>query len=506
MLKDPDDFIFFDDKASEPAPASKVLPWKLLVVDDEEDVHTTTKLALRRFQFESRPLQLLHAYSGIEGKKVLEQHPDVSLVLLDVVMESDDAGLKLVESIRNELKNDEVRIVLRTGQPGNAPEWDVVNRYLINDYVAKTELTQNRLFTILVSSFRSFRDFRTIKTSKQGLAMVLDATSSLVQKHSLQQFANGVLLQLSALLNIPGQGMLALRKEPGHKEDLESLSVLAGLGSYESKAGTPLLQILNNRLIEQIHLVLKNKANYYTKDQIILFLNTPSAQDIIVLLDGAHVVDSATQDVLTLYCDKVSTAFDNLYLIDQLQQEKELLEVRVKERTAELRDANNKLTFMATTDELTGLKNRRYFFDYGYSLKNKQLSLLMLDVDYFKQINDTYGHQGGDLALVTVANTLVRYQDKNTTVARVGGEEFALLITDGNLECVLGIAEKIREAIKRLAINYQKQTIRLTVSIGVSITGENKPTLDELYQYADQGLYQAKQGGRNKVCYFKSEK
>ncbi len=132
-------------------------PWKVMLVDDDLQVHQVTKLALRRFQFEGRRLSFLSAYSGQEAIELLTSHPDTALILLDIVMETNDAGLQVIEKIRQEIKNLKIQIVVRTGQPGEAPEESVVLNYEINDYRTKLELTQQKLFTTVITSLRAYR-------------------------------------------------------------------------------------------------------------------------------------------------------------------------------------------------------------------------------------------------------------------------------------------------------------------------------------------------------------
>ena len=115
--------------------------WKIAVIDDEPAVHDGTRFALHDYRLNGQGLEILSAYSAAEGRELMRNHPDIAVVLLDVIMESDTAGLNLVEFIRKELKNETVRIILRTGQPGQAPERRVIVDYDINDYKAKTELT-----------------------------------------------------------------------------------------------------------------------------------------------------------------------------------------------------------------------------------------------------------------------------------------------------------------------------------------------------------------------------
>jgi diguanylate cyclase (GGDEF)-like protein len=150
--------------------------WKILIVDDERAVHRATELALRNFTFEGKTLQFVSAYSGEEGKHLIaNEHQDAAIVLLDVVMETHDAGLKVARFIREELKNRQVRIVLRTGQPGEAPEESVILDYDINDYKLKVELTRQRLITMVIASLRSYRDILTIEHQKAELTQAFEA-------------------------------------------------------------------------------------------------------------------------------------------------------------------------------------------------------------------------------------------------------------------------------------------------------------------------------------------
>lgn len=137
--------------------------WKILIVDDEIDIHTVTVMTLQRLTFENKELEFLHAYSAAEAKAILAHHADIAIALLDVVMEDEAAGLHLVRYIRESLKNDTIRIVLRTGNPGQAPEESVTLDYDINDYRGKTEITALGLRTMIVTALRSYKAIITIK-------------------------------------------------------------------------------------------------------------------------------------------------------------------------------------------------------------------------------------------------------------------------------------------------------------------------------------------------------
>ena len=138
-------------------------PWKVLIVDDEEGIHGITRMIFRGYEFEQRPIELISATSSEQAKSILQEQPDIALALLDVVMEQDNTGLLLVEYIRKELDNQDIRIILRTGHPGYAPEAQVIVSYDINDYLSKAELSASRLLTSVIVALRSYRDIRSAR-------------------------------------------------------------------------------------------------------------------------------------------------------------------------------------------------------------------------------------------------------------------------------------------------------------------------------------------------------
>lgn len=144
-------------KANKTTKTTQKTFWKVMVIDDNPSVHDVTKFVLENFSFEGQPLEIISAYSRKEAEQMLPEHPDTAIILLDVVMEETDSGLRLIKYIREELKNHFVRIILRTGQPGQAPEKEVIINYDINDYKAKSELTDMKLFTTIISCLRAYQ-------------------------------------------------------------------------------------------------------------------------------------------------------------------------------------------------------------------------------------------------------------------------------------------------------------------------------------------------------------
>ena len=158
--------------------------WKVMIVDDEEEIHTVTRFALSDYEYQGKQLEFLDAYTGAEARTMLTQHDNIALMLLDVVMETNDAGLQTVKHIRETLDNHFVRIILRTGQPGQAPEESVITDYDINDYKNKTELTDKRLFTTITTGLRSYADIMAIEHYRQNLELMVEERTRTIQEQS----------------------------------------------------------------------------------------------------------------------------------------------------------------------------------------------------------------------------------------------------------------------------------------------------------------------------------
>ncbi len=177
MSAQAEDLLVFADESAQPRDTAPEQPWLVLVVDDEPDMVAVTRTALGGCIFENRPIRILGAGSAAAGRTMLERHPEIAMVLLDVVMETDDAGLRLAQAIREELQRRAVRIVLRTGQPGLAPERDVILRYDINDYRLKTDLTAQSLFTTVIAALRGHTEI-TARLQAEAAAVLANRSKS----------------------------------------------------------------------------------------------------------------------------------------------------------------------------------------------------------------------------------------------------------------------------------------------------------------------------------------
>ncbi|WAJ30448.1 sensor histidine kinase [Antarcticirhabdus aurantiaca] len=304
----------------------------MAVIDDDQAVHDGTRFALKNFSLNGRKMELLGARSAREGLDLLRRHDDIAVVLLDVVMETEDAGLRLAQSIRNDLKNELVRIILRTGQPGQAPEHRIVVDYDINDYKAKTELTAEKLFTTLTSALRSYEQLKRLDDTRVGLEMIVASSAELFSERSLATLAHGVLIQLNALLGIDSAGMLVIREDGAADH-----TILARIGSFADD-GTQALDF---------HALFGAAAEHgrplHREGLTHLYVRTGSGSEILVVLDGCAGMSEMQSSLVSVFSAKLAVAFDNARLHEQLRDANVVLEDRVRERTAELAAINERL-------------------------------------------------------------------------------------------------------------------------------------------------------------------
>lgn len=312
-----ENFLFADEPA-EHGSAEAPEPFHVLIVDDDEEIHVITKMALSEFRLDGRPLSFTSAYSAAEAKEFLETRSDFALMLLDVVMESDHAGLDLARWTRDVLDNRLIRIVLRTGQPGQAPEEEVIARYDIDDYKEKTELTYRKLVTLMYSSLRAFRDLQAIEAYKSGLENIIRASAELFTASSVQRLAEAILLQLTALMSRSQRAAycrlegFTVSRTPDAK-----VSVIAATGDLADDAGQLLKHPRHQYQLEQLR-AANEKVSFRVIDNTYYGLyKTASGYEYFLFIRGIADLDDTDQDLLSLFMNNTAIAFEHAQLMQQ---------------------------------------------------------------------------------------------------------------------------------------------------------------------------------------------
>jgi response regulator RpfG family c-di-GMP phosphodiesterase len=319
-----DSFLFADEEqdANDSSHIEKEA-WEVLIVDDEKQIHQVTKMVLSDFVFDGKGLNFHSAYSAKEAKELLALHPNAALILLDVVMERDDAGLQIVRYIREELKNTAIRIILRTGQPGQAPEQTVIMEYDINDYKEKTELTSQKLFTTVVSALRSYRDIKVIEKSRNGLEEIIKSSATIFELQSMKKFASGVLTQLTSIVNLHKN---AIHCSFAVTKGVEDIYILAASGDYSGSGEQKARDVVPENVLVAIERAFQTKQTCYEADHFIIYFLSKMGMENVIYMNGFKALSEWERYLIEIYCANVSVAFENLYLNEELENtQKEII-------------------------------------------------------------------------------------------------------------------------------------------------------------------------------------
>lgn len=591
-----------------------------MVIDDDEAVHQVTRMVLEDFEFEDRGLSIIQGYSAKDARRLLQEHPDTAVLMLDVVMESDHAGLELIQFIREQLNLRRIRIVLRTGQPGQAPERKVITEYDINDYREKSDLTADKLQTTMITALRSYKDLITIENlalsqssleqrvqerTQEILRINLSLSKEIEQREAMnqqlrqsesrlaraQQIANIGYLEWDLLTKevkwsdqifrilglepnaIPPSQEAIYQVIPEREQDTVK-AIISGLMTatderYSFEHGITTLdgQI---RVVHQQGEIIRNDENQAIKlsgviqdvterriaDEKVRKLSGAIEQiaDAVMITDAdgnIEYVNRAFEKMTNYTADEVIDRkpsvlksykqSDSLYqrmwrtilnggvFSDVLINRKKDGELYYEEKTitpqrdesgivthfistgkdvTERMEAQERLHYLAHHDALTGLPNRALFQDRVEQVitrghwHDRKIGILFLDLDRFKVINDTLGHDIGDLVLKTMSDRLSEIIRDGDTVARLGGDEFAIILNDlASYSDVPPIADSVIEGTTEpLTVNGHE--LFVTTSIGISLFPKDSQDTQGLIKKADVAMYRAKATGKNNYQFY----
>ncbi len=456
------------DDAGDDAGPDVDAAWTVLVVDDDDDVHRATELAMRGVPVEGRKLHLLHAYSAGQARDSIVEHADIAVVLLDVVMETPDAGLQLVRQIREQLGRDALRIILRTGQPGYAPELESIRSWDINDYRTKSELTRVRLFTSLTSAIRSYRQIVALQQARRGLEIVVRASTELSKLRGLQRFAEGLVVQLCALLDIRPDGLVCAQAAT---IDDDTSRIIAAAGAYAGLMHRPLHEVSVPRIRPALERCLSSRTNIF-EPHVALYFATSSGRGMAAYVD-AQAIGALERQLLEVFCASMSVGLENVLLYNQLLD-------------------------LAYNDQLLKIPNRNRFIELidKHLHRPAGLTMAVVDVDDFAGINQTLGHRFGDALLKALGERLGQRLGPDIVMARLAGDTFGVLGPDEvvNPETLASVMAE--------AFVVEGEQLRLAATSGLVRLRDDSPRGLELLKDAQIALKQAKHRHRGSAQYF----
>ena len=473
-----DDRLVFALEAA-PAAAPARTPWPILVVDDEPDVYAATCMALRGVEILGRPLEFLHAASAAEGFALLRARPDVAVILLDVVMESDDAGLALVARVRGELGLHKPRVILRTGQPGYAPEMQAIRDYDINDYRIKSELTRTRLYTVLTSALRAFQSLAAVEATRADLEYLLAAQTELLSANTLPGFAVGLLERLAGLYDVPANALFCCDARAAPDADGGTgRRVLAATGRYADWSWRRLDALGSRPEVAAIERAFAERRNVYAETGVAMHLPSRTGADAVAFLGADDLPGAHDPRIVDMFVQNTAVAADGVRLVERL------------------RDA-------AYVDGLTRLPNRSALAEtIDRALRaptGEAMRLLLIDIDQFSEINETFGDRIGDALLRGVAQRLMGLADASVRVARVANDTFA----------AFGPRERLQpgEWSRRLDEPFDVEDLQIGLSAsfgGVELVGDCSSG-GEVIKMGYSALKRAKQTGHRSVAFYSHE-
>lgn len=409
--------------------------WKLMIVDDDTLVHKITKMVLKDFEYKGKSLEFISAYSGKEAKEILARERDIAIILLDVVMEEDEAGLKLVEYIRTVIKNHSSRIILRTGQPGKAPEKQVILDYDIDDYKEKTELTAQKLFTTIVAALRTYQHITLIEKNRKSLEKIIEASPSIFELKSLGAFVSSILDQMISILNLGDNtlyyntnGFVATRDY-----NSDDFYIVVGSGRYKNVENQHLNKVVDDKAFQYIEKALAIKKSMYFDKKYIAFFKSKNGVENIIFTETSKRLDKIDIELLEMFCNNVSIAFDNLYLNQEIEEtQKEIIYTLGEVTEARSKEVGNHVKRVASYSEILAR---------GYGLDEEEIKIIKMAVPIH------------DIGKIAIPDSILNKPSKLTT------EEYELVKTHTTIGYTMlkNSSRKILQAAATIAYQHQEK-------------------------------------------------
>jgi response regulator RpfG family c-di-GMP phosphodiesterase len=327
------------DPSQERDAAPRRDPWKLLIVDDERAVHDTARAALRDFTYEDRPVRVLDAYTSAEALDILGHHPDLALILLDVVMERDDSGVRLAHHIRHRLQNADVRIIMHSGKDQLGPGPDFVAACDISDFRQRMDLSLDRMTGIVSQALRSYRDIRTIDRSEQALQRIAETCARLAVYAGQPHFFAKVVDSLTEIIGLEdpqapprASAFVVMRGSRG-------FHLLAGNGVFSDAAGVLAGDLIPPEVMPVLNEACVRQESLLGKQSFTGHFRTRGGREYLLYLQGETAFSPLDAHLIRIFAAHAAFAFENVSLAQEMEHARrgvartlvEAIKVRSKE-------------------------------------------------------------------------------------------------------------------------------------------------------------------------------
>ena len=394
---------------STPLPASSRRPWRILSVDDDVGFQASLSHALEGKIILGRPIELVLANSMGSAAHLLANDRNFAVILVDVVMETEDAGLRLAKGVREMLGLQEMRIVLLTGQPGFAPIDDVMSTYDLSDYCLKSDLGSRGLTNVLTAAIRSFDQLSTVSAARRGLQLIIEASNRFSAARSIQEIATAVLIEVASLLGVSEDGIVAARglectlRVANH----DTAIIVGAAGRFADHVNHPVAKLPDSAIADALATALAHRKSIAADTyQVLYFPRQHALAEYAIFLDTGRSLENAERELLAVFAANASKGFGNIALVSRLDR-------------------------LAYEDELLGIANRSALLREIDRLKLTKGStpnrLILVDLDNFSGFNEAFGSTLGDALLKAAAARLAEYFPPPCFLARIFADTFAIL-------------------------------------------------------------------------------
>ncbi|KZM48052.1 diguanylate cyclase [Labrenzia sp. OB1] len=451
-------------------------PWKILIVDDDPDVHEVTRIAVSGCVFEDRPFELLHALSAEDARRIFSEEEDIAVALVDVVMESDTAGLGLVSWIRSELQNEFTRLILRTGQPGYAPQTDVIMKFDIDGYAEKAELSRTKLITAIVTALRGYKLVMSLETNRQKLKQLNAHFAAIVEKNALSDFAAAVLTEITQLIGEPiGCFLCGLDALPDYGIiDKSNVRILAAMGDFADKTDLPIDMLGDAAIRTSVHECIEIMSSSSSHRGVALPLVTRNGMTgaLFLAMPEAELENLVGSEVVQLFVANVALGYEKTGLLEHIRN-------------------------LAYVDRTTGLSTFSGFIEtfQRHAAKHASLLVVHLDIQRFRVIVDGIGDEKAGAVLKKTGHRLAQTFPDALSIARKEKDEFLILLKDGKDNRIQDVVERVEDAFHEpIALDDTQITLRMRLGFAAVGDGEDQEA-EQLVSHASIALNDVRQKG-----------
>lgn len=399
-----DAFVFSDDECKT-FPLQAHASWKILSVEDDPVYQASLLHGLSGLQFKGEDVEVLTAASAAQAADLLGEHDDIAVMLLDVVMEQDDAGLRLVSSVREVLGNSAIRIVLLTGQPGVAPEADVMRQYDIDEYWNKADLNREKLHSVVGSHLRTWHYMMELNRAQRGLQLILDASRNLHSKQELGSLTQAVLTNIGRIIGAGVSGIVCMGNF--RNMQLSDARVIATTVDYHGMLEKNLTDFPADERMATLRSAITAQCHQFHADHTVLYFETHAVDgaEYLVLVDGIAELTPAHINLLRVFSENVRSGFSNVALL-------------------------NRVSRLAYFDDLLNIRNRNGLLRELDSLNDddrRDNVLLLVKIKSFQDAMITFGERYCDNLLKATCEALRQKLPGFSCFSTISTGSFALV-------------------------------------------------------------------------------